>query len=250
MNTTEIKNLLQEKAPQGFSFNQFALFDYPYKQITKIARVKRVPDRDLNNLYRNILRAVQLGIANKQKLANFLGVSEHDDFVNNELGFLVKQGLLENSNKEYILTELGAAYIQNSFSIWIEDTIEYDFLLDTLTGNIKSFSKIKEISKNNTCKSLTPDPCIFNNKKILRQEQIKDLFHNDYQGKAMLLDFKNEQCSSKLVWRPLILAEYSSNNYEDPPYYVVRSADGVYQDYELTEEFNTRLMKHIPYLFA
>lgn len=251
MNTTEIKNLLQEKAPFGYSFNQFTLFDYPYKQITKTARVKRVPDKDLNNLYRNILRAVQLGCTSKQNLADFLGFSEQDNFVNNELSFLVKQGFLEEFRKNYSLTEMGEAYIQNEFTIWVEDTLDYDFLLDTLTGNLQSFSKIKEVGKNHTGKSLSPDNEIFNHsKKYLKPEQIRDIFHNDYRGIALLIDFKNELFSSKLVWRPLILAEYTSNNYEDPPYYVVRSADGVYQDFELTDEFNTRLMRHIPYLFA
>ena len=252
MNTIEIKNLLQEKAPSGYSFNQFTLFDYPYKQITKTARVKRVPDKNLNNLYRNILRAVQLGCTSKQNLAAFLGFSEQDNFVNNEIALLVKQGFLEDTHKNYSLTEMGEAYLENEFTIWVEDTIDYDFLLDTLTGNLQSLSIIKEIGKSHTGKSLGPDNEIFNHsKKYLKSEQIRDLFHNDYQGIALLIDFKNEQYSSKLVWRPLILAEYtSSNNYEDPPRYIVRSADGVYQDFELTDQFNTRLMKHIPYLFA
>ena len=73
---------------------------------------------------------------------------------------------------------------------------------------------------------------------------------NKIQGKTLLLDFKDDQYLGKLVWRPLILAEYTSNNYEDAPHYIVRSVDGVYQDYELSEEFNTRLMRHIPFLFA
>ena len=210
-----------------------------------------MPDKNLNNLYRNILRAVQLGCTSKQNLAAFLGFSEQDNFVNNEIALLVKQGFLEDTHKNYSLTEMGEAYLENEFTIWVEDTIDYDFLLDTLTGNLQSLSIIKEIGKSHTGKSLGPDNEIFNHsKKYLKSEQIRDLFHNDYQGIALLIDFKNEQYSSKLVWRPLILAEYTSNNYEDPPYYVVRSANGVYQDFELTDEFNTRLMKHIPYLFA
>ncbi|MBP5400531.1 MAG: hypothetical protein J6Y35_02760 [Bacteroidales bacterium] len=252
METTEIKNLLKEKNPQGYSFNQFALFDYPYTQITKVARVKRVPDKDLNNLYHIVLRAVQAGIAEKKALADFLGISEQDDFIKNEFLFLVKQGFINDDIKQYSLTELGKAYIRDEIPpIWVEDTINYNFLIDTLTGNLHSLSKIKDIGKSNTGRGLTPDPSIFNQcKKYLKQEQLRDLFHNDYQGEALLLSFKNEQYQSKLVWRPLILAEYTANDYENPPYYTVRSADGIYQDFELTDEFNTRLMKHIPYLFA
>ena len=253
METTEIKNLLKEKAPLGYSFNQFVVFDYPYKQITKIARVKRIPDKDLSNLYRIVLRVVQAGATDKQALSNFLGTSEQDDFIKNEFQFLVEQGLLDESKEKYSLTELGKEYLQNEIPIpfWVEDTINFDFLIDTLTGNLHSLSKIKDIGKNRTGRSLAPDSDIFNHcKKFLKQEQLRELFHNDYQGKALLLDFKNEHCQSKLVWRPLILAEYTSNDYENPPHYIVRSADGIYQDFELTDEFNTRLMRHIPYLFA
>lgn len=253
MNNNEIKNLLKGKAPQGYSFNQFVLFDYPYKQITKIAKVKRIPDDHLNNLYLIILRAVQNGMTNKEKLFDFLGVSAQDYFIKNEFLFLIDQGFLEETYESYSLTELGEAYTKNEITIWIEDTIDYNFLIDTLTGNILSLNKVKDIGKNVTGKSLTPDPYIFNHtQKHLQeqQEQIQELFHNDYQGKTLLLDFKDDQYLGKLVWRPLILAEYTSNNYEDAPHYIVRSVDGIYQDYELSEEFNTRLMRHIPFLFA
>lgn len=253
MNTNEITEILKESAREGYSFNQYTLFGYPYKKMTKIARVKRNPDDNLTRIYHTILELVKTGYNCLDNLLVFLGGSKNDDFLLKEIRLLADQGLLEWTGDELFVTELGDLYLEGNYSIMVEDTMKYDYLVDMVSGEIFSCGMLHSETKKEPAKSIKPTPSIFNDKKIARKNEskIRDTFHHDFAGEIMLLDFIGDLPRTEIVWNESILAEYTCDDWSAsniPSYYTVRTADTLSLDKNLTSKFNTFYSQHIPSL--
>lgn len=252
MKNEEISRVLVESAREGYSFNQSVTFGYPFKKMSKIAQVQCNPDDNLSRIYHIILQLVKIGYSRSTSLLAFLGSSENDDFLQKEIHLLVWQGLLESSDGELSVTEMGELYLKGNYSIMVENTMRYDYLLDTVSGEIFSCNNLQAETQKEPLKSIKPSPEIFNNKKIssLKANEIKETFHHDFKNQVLLLDFIGDLPHHENIWAKYVLAEYTCNDDDCniPPYYTVRSAADMSLNKKLTAKFNTSFSKYIPSL--
>lgn len=248
MKNEEISRVLVESAREGYSFNQSVTFGYPFKKMSKIAQVQCNPDDNLSRIYHTILELVKTGYNRLDNLLVFLGGSKNDDFLLKEIRLLADQGLLEGPDDELFVTELGDLYLEENYSIMVEDTMKYDYLVDMVSGEIFSCGILHSETKKEPAKSIKPTPKIFNNKK--KANEIKETFHHDFKDQVLLLDFIGDLPHHENIWAKYVLAEYTCNDDDCniPPYYTVRSAADMSLNKKLTAKFNTSFSKYIPSL--
>lgn len=248
MKNEEISRVLVESAREGYSFNQSVTFGYPFKKMSKIAQVQCNPDDNLSRIYHIILELVKTGYNRLDNLLVFLGGSKNDDFLLKEIRLLADQGLLEGPDDELFVTELGDLYLEENYSIMVEDTMKYDYLVDMVSGEIFSCGILHSETKKEPAKSIKPSPKIFNNKK--KTNEIKETFHHDFKDQVLLLNFIGDLPHHENIWAKYVLAEYTCNDDDCniPPYYTVRSAADMSLNKKLTAKFNTSFSKYIPSL--
>jgi hypothetical protein len=85
MTEKDIYEKLRKSCPTGYRINELVPFYYPVRHITLKVLVNKQPDASLVKIYSVILRAMEIGFDDKEKLFAFLGLNKGDEFMEREL---------------------------------------------------------------------------------------------------------------------------------------------------------------------
>ncbi|MCQ2286749.1 MAG: hypothetical protein MJZ76_07725 [Bacteroidales bacterium] len=244
----DIKNVLSDYAPRGYSYNRHAQFAYPYLMVTGVARVQKVPDKDMMRLYKLICRAIQSGLTKKEQLFAFCGISEHDEFMLKELRMLVKNDILADAEDEFELTLWGEEFIKNDKILVSDEKEEYSFYVDATTGKI--VPNVTLIDKN--LKNVRPNGRIRDivNHLVSSNDlsEIRTSYTASHSNGAVMLGFVKSQEAYR--WSEYILVEYTSNDLEGNPIYRVYDPDMRQEVKYISRLMNENLLDQTMYLLG
>jgi hypothetical protein len=129
---------LKDKAPTGYKLNELIAFSYPVRKLKLDVLVNKQPDGSLVKVYNVLLRAIQAGFQTQEKLFEFLGLGQTDEFILRELFTLREKGYVDLISEKWIVTEEGKKFLKDNNLLRVEEEEEFEFLLDGISGEIIS----------------------------------------------------------------------------------------------------------------
>lgn len=138
MTEEEVYKQLKDKAPTGYRLNELIPFSYPVRKLKLDVLVNKQPDGSLVKLYNVLLRAIQAGYHSQEKLFEFLGLGQTDEFILRELFALREKGYVDLISQKWIVTDEGIKFIQDNTILRVEEEDEFEFLLDGISGEVIS----------------------------------------------------------------------------------------------------------------
>jgi hypothetical protein len=138
MTETEAYIQLKGKSPTGYRLNELIPFSYPVRKLKLDVLVNKQPDSSLVKVYSVLLRAIQAEFHSQQKLFEFLGLGQSDEFMLRELFTLREKGYVDLISEKWIVTEEGNKFILDEKILRIEEEEEFEFLLDGISGEVMS----------------------------------------------------------------------------------------------------------------
>ena len=95
MTEKDVYEKLEKSCPTGYRINELVQFYYPVRHITLKVLVNKQPDASLVKIYSVILKSIEMGFDNKEKLFMFLGLSSGDEFMERELYVLREKNYVD-----------------------------------------------------------------------------------------------------------------------------------------------------------
>ena len=173
---------------------------FPYYKVKLKLLASLKPDKDVQMIHRILLTLIKQGISTQKEIKSFLGL-QPPDFILQELFVLTRRDIiLPDKTNGYSLTEKGSEYLEGKFAWTQTEEIEYEFLIDGLSGELK---RSRHIRKSLAVEELKP---IFPGQPPLdwlqeRWESLCKVFNEEY-PEHQLVDFVNSKkdriVSSKL----------------------------------------------------
>jgi hypothetical protein len=252
MNNQLIANKLSEKAPTGYRLNDLIEFSYPVRRITLELLVNKQPDGSLLKVYSVLLRAIQAGFQTKQKLFDFLGLGETDEFILRELFALREKNYLNLVSQTWILTEAGEQFIKDNSILRVEEHEEFEFLIDGISGDIISSKKFRTVrEKEKLGKALMSEltlpiksPELLENK----YEALSDLYKYENESRSYLISYSVDEIKKDYEeWLNCWLVEYipESKSHQEARLEVRNYHDDLKLNKELTAKFNADYSRYI-----
>jgi hypothetical protein len=246
---------LKDKAPTGYKLNELIAFSYPVRKLKLDVLVNKQPDGSLVKVYNVLLRAIQAGFQTQEKLFEFLGLGQTDEFILRELFTLREKGYVDLISEKWIVTEEGKKFLKDNNLLRVEEEEEFEFLLDGISGEIIS-SNENVIEKVNLEKHLKSELKMSNRSPELLENKFQDLaniFKQVSDGKSYLLSYAADEIkfdSFKVgesgLWCNYWLIEYipdTKSNQE--PKLEVRNFVSLKEIKPLTAKFNSEYRHYI-----
>lgn len=195
MTEEEVYKELKDKAPTGYKLNELIPFSYPVRKLRLAILVNKQPDGSLVKVYSVLLRAIQQGFHSQQKLFEFLGLGQTDEFILRELFVLREKGLVDLVSEKWIVTSEGERFIQDEKILRVEEEEEFEFLIDGISGEILSM-KEHPTQRNKLTKYLdaklrlsAKSPELLENKF----QSLADVYKHEHQGKSYLISYASDE---------------------------------------------------------
>lgn len=227
MTEVEVYKKLAGQAPNGYRINELIKISYPVRKVRINALVNKAPDDDLVKVYNVLLRSIDLGFDKKETLFDFLGLQQTDEFILRELFRLRERGLLDLVSERWFVTEEGKRFVKDNSILRIEETEEYEFLIDGVSGSFFSSQDIvciKEIDKEPKYFDRIIDVPI-KSPNLLKDkfQELSGVYKQDSQGEAYLIDYDEDDIlyDDNALWVDYWFVEYIHKERE--PYIEIRS---------------------------
>lgn len=251
-NLKELHQKLQKQCPSDYRINEIIPFAYPYRRLKIRAMVNKHPEKSIQQVYSVFLRSVQAGYGRQEELVDFLGLKK-EDFILEELYFLRKKGFLDFAAGEWLITEQGEKYIEDSSLLTVLEEEDFEFFIDGLNGKIlkKDFRTYKAPKGKSNHLNLLKREMDFSHKspELLKDKnsELADVYKQQSQGKAYLIDYD----PTKISYDNKEIAEYylieylpvSSKEKELEPYIEVRQQN---KEFTLDKRITEILFKRYP----
>lgn len=243
MTEQEIYQQLSKQSPTGYRLNELIAFSYPVRRIRLDLLVNKQPDGSLVKVYSLLLRAIQAGFQSQQKLFEFLGLGETDEFILRELFSLREKDYLNLVSEKWNLTEAGEQFLKDNSILRIEEEEEYDFLLDGISGEVIS-SKENPTERNRQQKHLPSElklaiksPDLLENKF----QSMADVYKAENESKSYLISFSADEIKKDYEeWCNYWLVEYIPVGKKNQEARLeVRNFQNLKANKELTTKFNS-----------
>ncbi|MCG3165050.1 MAG: hypothetical protein POELPBGB_00810 [Bacteroidia bacterium] len=243
MTEEEVYQQLKDKAPTGFRLNELIPFSYPVRKLKLDVLVNKQPDGSLVKVYSVLLRAIQSGFQSQQKLFDFLGLGQSDEFILRELFSMREKGFLDLVSEKWIVTEEGEKFIQDEKVLRIEDEEEFEFLVDGISGEIYSKKDIAT-EKNPLPKFLRSELKLgLKNPELLenRFQELADVYKQEHESKSYLISYGAEEIKMDInLWSNHWLLEYiPEKKSNEEPKLEVRNFQTLKLINPLSEKFNS-----------
>lgn len=253
MTEQEIYQQLFKQSPTGFRLNELIHFSYPVRKIRLDLLVNKQPDGSLVKVYNVILRAIQAGYQTQKKLFDFLGLGETDEFILRELFSLREKDYLNLVSEKWYLTEFGEDFLKNNGILRIEEEIEYEFLLDGISGEVISL-KDNYTERNREHKYLPSELKIASKSPELIESKfqaIADIYKAENENKSYLLSFSADEIKKDYEeWCNYWLVEYIPDGKKSQEARLeVRNSNNLKLNKELTSKFNAEY-RHFIYALS
>ena len=227
MTEIEVYKKLAGQAPNGYRINELIKISYPVRKVRINALVNKAPDDDLVKVYNILLRSIDLGFDKKETLFDFLGLQQTDEFILRELFRLRERGLLDLVSERWFVTEEGKRFVKDNSILRIEETEEYEFLIDGVSGSFFSSQDIVCIKEKD--KELKYFDRIIDlpikSPNLLKDkfQELSGVYKQDSQGKAYLIDYDEDNVlfDDNALWINYWFVEYIHKERE--PYIEIRS---------------------------
>lgn len=242
MTEQEIYQQLSKQSPTGYRLNELIAFSYPVRRIRLDLLVNKQPDGSLVKVYSVLLRAIQAGFQSQQKLFEFLGLGETDEFILRELFSLREKDYLNLVSEKWNLTEAGEQFLKDNSILRIEEEEEYDFLLDGISGEVIS-SKENPTERNrqqihlpSELKLAIKSPDLLENKF----QSMADVYKAENESKSFLISFSADEIKKDYEeWCNYWLVEYIPVGKKNQEARLeVRNFQNLKANKELTTKFN------------
>ena len=255
MTEEEAYKQLKDKAPTGYRLNELIPFSYPVRKLKLDVLVNKQPDGSLVKVYNVLLRAIQTGFHSQQKLFEFLGLGQTDEFILRELFALREKGYVDLISEKWIVTEEGNKFIQDEKILRIEEEEEFEFLLDGISGEVISI-KENPNEKVNLQKHLKSELKISNRSPELLEnkfQELADTFKQESEGKSYLISYLADEIKfdsfkdgESGLWCNYWLIEYIPDNKSNQESKLeVRNFVSLREIKPLTAKFNSEYRHYI-----
>jgi hypothetical protein len=195
MTEDEVYKQLKDKAPTGYKLNELIPFSYPVRKLRLDVLANKQPDGSLVKVYSVLLRAIQQGFHSQQKLFEFLGLGQTDEFILRELFVLREKGFVDLISEKWIVTSEGERFIQDEKILRIEEEEEFEFLIDGISGEILSI-KEHPTQRNKLTKHLNTELRLSAKSPELLENQFQslaDVYKHEHQGKSYLISYAADE---------------------------------------------------------
>ncbi len=211
MNIEALHKKLVDYCPSGYQINEIITFSYPYRRIRIQATVNKSPEEAIQQIYAVFLRAIEQGYNEERMLIDFLGLYE-GDFILKELTILEERGYLSFVNNRWQVEAAGYAFIKDTSLLKVLEEETYTFLLDGISGEVCSaaLQGLKDKKISNYLEPINPAP--FKSPQILKgkRQQLVDLYEQEQQGKAFLVDYEPQIIYDNDKWKDYYFIEYKA----------------------------------------
>jgi hypothetical protein len=249
MTEEEAYKQLKDKAPTGYRLNELIAFSYPVRKLKLDVLVNKQPDGSLVKVYNVLLRAIQIGFQSQEKLFEFLGLGQTDEFILRELFALREKGYVDLVSEKWIVTEEGEKFLKDNNLLRVEEEEEFEFLLDGISGEVFSI-KENPTERNKLTKFLESEmklalksPELLENKF----QQLADVFKQEHESKSYLISYAADEIKRDYEeWCNYWLIEYipdSKSNQEAK--LEVRNFVSLKEIKTLTAKFNSEYRHYI-----
>ena len=211
MTEEEAYKQLKDKAPTGYKLNELIPFSYPVRKLKLDVLVNKQPDGSMVKVYNVLLRAIQSGFHSQQKLFEFLGLGQTDEFILRELFVLREKGYLDLVLDKWIVIAEGEKFLKDNSLLRVEEEEEFDFLLDGISGEVFS-AKENLTEKTKLAKFLESEmklalksPELLENKF----QPLADVYKKEHEGKSYLISYAADEIKRDYEeWCNYWLVEY------------------------------------------
>lgn len=250
MKENEVYESLAKQAPVGYRINELIRFSYPVRKVRIKALVNKLPDESLIKIYNVLLRSIDHGFRDNSSLFEFLGILQTDEFILRELFALRAKGMLDLVSENWCLTEEGKHFIEDNKILRVEESEEYEFLVDAITGKV--FPQLSLVVKGNKeegekylAKTLSlpeKSPELLKGK----YQELCDAYKQESKGTAYLINYDEKDIlSDKESWIDYWFIEYIKKDDDDDPYLEVRNIDSLEKNDLLTKKFNNEYWQYV-----
>ena len=255
MTEEEVYKQLKDKAPTGYRLNELIPFSYPVRKLKLEVLVNKQPDGSLVKVYNVLLRAIQAGYHSQEKLFEFLGLGQTDEFILRELFALREKGYVDLISQKWIVTDEGIKFIQDNTILRVEEEDEFEFLLDGISGEVIS-AKENLYEKVNLLKYLKSEVKISNrNPELLENkfQELADTFKQESQGKSYLISYLPDEIKfdsfkdgeSGLWFNYWLIENIPDRKSNNESKLEVRNFDSLKEIKPLTAKFNAEYRHYI-----
>lgn len=253
MTDEEAYKQLNDKAPTGYKLNELIPFSYPVRKLRLDVLVNKQPDGSLVKVYNVLLRAIQSGFHSQQKLFEFLGLGQTDEFILRELFALREKGYVDLVSEKWIVTADGEKFIQDEKILRIEEEEEFEFLVDGISGEIISV-KENPTERNKLTKYLETElnlaaksPELLENKF----QPLADVYKQEHESKSYLISYAADEIKKDFEeWCNYWLIEYIPEKKSNQEAKLeVRSFENLKTIKSLTSKFNSEY-RHFIYALS
>lgn len=218
MTNEEVFSEVSARAPTEYKLKELIHFSYPYREITIKAVVCRNPDASMTKVYRQLLLTIDAGFQQQSTLFQFLGISPNDEFMVQELNFLIEKKLLEAKSEGNTLTPAGRQFINDATVLTIEEKEDYRFLMDSITMEIVSFKQV--FTHREKQEKFLPSRNLHRRKSLEiledKMERLVECYKQDACHSAYLIAQENpEILRDRDVWASYLLALYVRDELTD-----------------------------------
>ncbi len=248
MELRAIHKKLEQHCPPDYRINEIITFAYPYRRIRINATVNKSPEKSIQQVYATFLRTIKAGYCKEEQLIRFLGLHQ-EDFILRELYFLKERGFLDYAAGSWLLTEQGAAFIEDNGILKILEEEEFEFLVDVRTNEVvpKKRQLFHHRDTDNILETMIDfshkDPSLLDGKN----EELGDIYKRQHNGQAYLVDYDPSDIKfDKVEHDDYYLVEYlpcEEKKEESEPYIEVRNIN---KEGSLEKRLSKILSKNYP----
>lgn len=243
MTELEIDQQLSKQSPTGYKLNELIPFSYPVRRIRLELLVNKQPDGSLVKVYSVLLRAIQAGFQSQEKLFEFLGLGETDEFILRELFSLREKDYINVISEKWMLTEAGEQFLKDNSILRVEEEEEYDFLIDGISGEIIS-SKENQTERNKLPKYLQSELKLAIKSSDLLENKFQalaDVYKKENESKSYLISYSADEIKKDYEeWCNYYLVEYIPDRKSNQEARLeVRNFQTLKDNKELTSKFNS-----------